>query len=323
MGLLEPITHKEEIEDLLHSAQFRYDNAIEEFEKQKEKTSKELELLGQVKLDSWAKEMDKFSQNFKCFNNLEIIRKEEKNIVFVGANEKPEQMLINIEQASMNAEDMLKVGGLALGAGALVGIATYGGAAMFAKASTGTAISALKGAAKSNAILSFFGGGSKAVGGLGKLGGKLVLGGIAIAPILIVGGIIANANGKAKLAEAKKVHAEAMEKSEKIETVTTGMLGIEKMSKNYRDFIKKFNKKFNSFLKELERIKEKYNGSQECTIDFNIMTKNEQKTLHLTWLMAQIQYHILSANILTDDGKVSKEAEETLKNAKRNIKIKR
>lgn len=50
------------------------------------------------------------------------------------------------------------------------------------------------------------------------------------------------------------------------------------------------------------------------------MTKNEQKTLHLTWLMAQIQYHILSANILTDDGKVSKDAEETLKNADKSLK---
>lgn len=319
MGLLEPITHKEEIENLINSAQRRYDNSKENFEKQKEKTSKELEELGKVKLNSWATEMEMFSSKFKCFNNIEIIKKEETNIMFVGKDEKPEQMLINIEQASMNAQDILKSGGLALGAGALVGIASYGGVALFAKASTGTAISTLKGVAKTNAILAFFGGGSKAVGGLGKFGGKLVLAGIVVVPLLFVSGLIASANGKAKLAEAKKFHAEATEKSEKLDMITTGMAGIEKMSKNYRTFIKKFNKKFTLFLNELEKIKEKYNATEENMTDFNTMTIAEQKTLHITWLMAQVYYHVLSVSILTDDGNVSKEAEEGLKYADKTL----
>lgn len=320
MGLLEPITHKEEIEDLMSSAQRMYDNSKENFEEQKDKTSKALEELGKLKLKSWANEMEMFSSKFKCFNNVEIIKKEEKSLEFIGKNEKPEQMLINIEEASMNAQDMLKAGGLALGAGALVGIASYGGAALFAKASTGKAISTLKGAAKTNSILAFFGGGAKATGGLGVLGGKVVLAGIVVAPVLLVSGLIAGANGKAKLEEAKKIHAEAKEKSEKIDMMTTGMLGIEKMSNNYRAFIKKFNKKFSLFLNELERIKEKYNASEENMVDFNTMTIAEQKTLHISWLMAQVYYHILSVSILTDDGKVSKEAEESLKYADKTIK---
>ena len=315
MGILEPITHKEEIEELLSDAQTKYDLAVKLFEKQKAKTSKELELLGKVKIDSWAKEMENFSKNFKCFSNLEVIKKEEKEILFAGQNETPGQMLINIEQASIKAEDLIKEGGLAIGAGALVGVATLGGAVLFGKSSTGTAISELKGAAKKNALLSFFGGGSKSTGGFGIDGGKLVIAGVVIAPILLVSGIIAAAKGKTKLAEAKKVHAETMEKIETIKTVSIAMSGIERFAKNYKGFINNVNRMFNPFINEIERIKNEHSGSEEDKIDFNSLDKMEQKTIHLSWLMAQIEYNVLSATLLTDDGYVSKEAKETYKSA--------
>lgn len=40
VGLLEPITHKEEIESLLNEAQSMYDNAKNKFESQKKQTTK-------------------------------------------------------------------------------------------------------------------------------------------------------------------------------------------------------------------------------------------------------------------------------------------
>ena len=54
---------------------------------------------------------------------------------------------------------------------------------------------------------------------------------------MLVSGIIAAAKGKIKLAEAKKVHAETMEKIETIKTVSIAMSGIEKFAKNYKGFI--------------------------------------------------------------------------------------
>ena len=53
MGLLEPITHKEEIESLLNEAQSMYDNAKNKFESQKKQTTKRLENLGKVKVNAW------------------------------------------------------------------------------------------------------------------------------------------------------------------------------------------------------------------------------------------------------------------------------
>lgn len=62
--------------------------------------------------------------------------------------------------------------------GALAAFGAYGAAQALAFASTGTAISALSGAAATNATLAFFGGGSLAAGGLGMAGGTAVLGGL-------------------------------------------------------------------------------------------------------------------------------------------------
>lgn len=211
MGLLEPITHKEEIESLLNEAQSMYDNAKNKFESQKKQTTKRLENLGKVKVNAWTEGMDSFVTAFGTFKNVEMDRRIDSNMDFIGSDEEPKQMLMNIQNASMTANEVAKAGFAALGTGALVGIASYGGAMMFGTASTGTAIAALSGAAKTNATLAWFGGGAKAAGGLGMAGGKLILAGVVVAPIVAVAAVIAGAKGKEKLAEAKKIHAEAEE----------------------------------------------------------------------------------------------------------------
>lgn len=75
--------------------------------------------------------------------------------------------------------------GATLGAGAAY--ATFSSAAFLGTASTGTAISALSGAAATKATLALLGGGSLAAGGSGIAGGTMLLSGIVAAPALIVG----------------------------------------------------------------------------------------------------------------------------------------
>lgn len=320
MGLLEPITHKEEIENLLNEAQTKYDTALNNFNKQKDKTADCLEELGKVKIKAWSEGMDSFVTNFSAFNNIEIIKTVDTNVSFIGSSEEPQQMIVNMQQASLTASEVAKAGVAAVGSGALIGIASYGGAMMFGTASTGTAIAALSGAAKTNATLAFFGGGSKAVGGLGIAGGKFVLAGIVAAPVLAVAAVITSVKSKERLAEAKKIHAEAIDAAEKMNMMTTGMNGIEKMSDNYSDFIKKLGKKFKPFAVELECIKKAHPVQDGGQIDFNSLTTVEQKTLHLSWLMAQIYYHVLSTPILTADGKVSMEAKQVIDTANKEFK---
>ena len=68
--------------------------------------------------------------------------------------------LAEMEEFSHFAGKIVSGGATALGSGALVGVASYGGATMFASASTGTAISSLSGVAATNATLAWFGGGT-------------------------------------------------------------------------------------------------------------------------------------------------------------------
>jgi hypothetical protein len=49
MGLLEPITHKEEIEKLLNEAKQKYDASLKRFESQKKKNTQSLEKLGEIR----------------------------------------------------------------------------------------------------------------------------------------------------------------------------------------------------------------------------------------------------------------------------------
>lgn len=320
MGVFEFITHKEEIENLLNEAQSMYDKAQNKFESQKKHTTKRLEKLGKVKVNAWADDMDTFVVNFGAFKNVEMDRKIDTNMDFIGSDEEPKQMLINIQNASMTANEVAKAGFAAVGTGALVGIASYGGAMMFGTASTGTAIATLNGIAKTNATLAWFGGGAKAAGGLGVAGGKLVLAGVVVLPILAVATIITGAKGKEKLAEAKKIHAEAEEAVSKLNIMITGMEGISKMSDNYSDFIKKLNKQFAPFLEELDRIKNSHPTDADGMIDFDSLSITEQKTLHIAWLMAQVYYQVLSTPILNSNGEVSYEATETLNASVKGLK---
>ena len=320
MGLLEPITHKEEIERLLNEAQQTYDQSKSQFDNQKKVTTKSLERLGKVKIDAWSDGMNSFVSVFSSFKNIEVNRRIESNLYFIGSDIEPKQMLMNIQNASMTANELARAGVAAVGTGALVGIASYGGAMMFGTASTGTAIAALSGAAKTNATLAWFGGGSKAIGGLGMAGGKLVLAGVAIAPILVVSALITSVKSKERLAEAKHINAEAKNAALQMDIVTTGMKGISNMSDNYSVFIKKLNQKFKPFIKELDRIRKKHQVGEGEQIDFNSLSSVEQKTLHLSWLMAQIYYQSLSVTILTDQGEISNEAKDTLAASKEQLR---
>ncbi len=312
MGIFEGITHAEEIEELINSAQSMYNSAEARLTSQKMSTSKSLEELGKQKLDAWAGDMSSFLSKFGAFANVQMKYLGDQQLSFIDYDLTPNQLMVNMRTASVNASEVLKAGALSVGTGALVGIASYGGVMMFAKASTGTAIATLSGVAKKNATLAWFGGGSIKAGGLGMLGGKVVLAGVVLAPIAIVAGTIAAAKGKERLAEAKRVNAEAKKAVAQMETVITGLEGIERISEGYIELLLGLSKQFRPFLDEMESIARDYTPDADGKIDFNQLSEMEQKTLHLSWLLAQLYYHSLSKPILTEDGKVDSQASSML-----------
>ncbi len=99
----------------------------------------------------------------------------------------------------------------AVAAGTAAGVMTLGMVTAVGTASTGTALSALSGAAYVNATLAALGGGAVATGGLGMAGGLAVLGTAVAAPAAAVIGYFFDKNIKTNHAEAVKWLAEVEE----------------------------------------------------------------------------------------------------------------
>lgn len=119
-----------------------------------------------------------------------------------------------------------------LGAAAVLGtpVAVFGTVGALATASTGTAISTLSGAAATNAILAWLGGGSLAAGGGGMAAGTVVLGGItagATAGVtLLATGILVSTHYARKLTEAKTFEKETALAVASLENAWVVMGGI-------------------------------------------------------------------------------------------------
>lgn len=323
------ISNNNKAKEYIEDAQRKYDRAKSALDEQRNITSADLEVLGKTKLNAWSNDIGQFVEYFKKFKNVDINGN-------VNLNEKLKLQIDNtgnfknMEVASLKATEVVKAGVTSLGAGALAGIASYGGAMMFASASTGTAIATLSGAAATNATLAWFGGGSLAAGGLGMAGGTAVLGGIVAGPVLAVAGFIMAAKSEENLANAKKTYSEAKLAAEKMDTMTDFMSKVSAISENYNNFIIEFSARFAPVLSNLKNIYSISKSEQENTllnkikklfgveikVDYKKLTIEQQKALQLSWLMAQIQYAVLAAPILTQDGNIDTNVQKTLDGAK-------
>lgn len=320
------VSNNNTAKSMLEDAQNNYKNAENKLENQRTITNRGLEELGKQKLEVWANDMNTFLNYFSLYKNVNFDHDIEFDDI-IKSKINNSEFLNNIKIASMNAVEITQAGFASLGSGALAGVASYGGAMMFAHASTGTAIATLSGAAAKNATLAWFGGGALKAGGLGMAGGSMVLGGIVVGPVLAVAGFIMEAKSEENLAKARKAVAEAEQAIEKMSTMTDFMAGVERISNQYYSFINDFGNLYSPIIKELERITEiagyrqalfykknkiKYDKKK---IDFNILTMRERKLLHLSWLMTQVYYSILTTPLLTQNNMINENANNVLDSA--------
>ena len=319
------ISNNSKAKDLMSDAEYMYDAAKRNMEYQKEETVKKLDSLGELKLISWSEDIGTFIELFSGFKKVELESKVNIDKLLKGNVEK----IGNIKQmkiASLKAAEVLKVGVSSLGVGTLAGIASYGGAMMFASASTGTAIASLTGVAATNATMAWFGGGSLAAGGMGMAGGSLVLGGIVAGPVLAVAGFIMAAKSEENLANARKVYAEAESASEKMGIITSFMESVEHIAGAYEDFIGQFRGRYQPLMVQLKNMRNDARSRQEgllsnrikkmlgikIKVDFELLELQERELLHISWLMTQVLNAVLSAPLLTKGGDLDENAESVL-----------
>ena len=312
--IIDTIRKNKNARDLIESAQNKYDKAQKRMDRQRQSTSECLGELGEIKLEVWSEDIGEFVRIYQFFKEVKIegriTGKETMSIPL-----KPDWNIKEMQRVSVNAGEVIQGGLASVSAGALAGVASYGAVSMLGTASTGTAISALSGAAAHNATLAWFGGGALSAGGAGVSGGMLVLGGIVVVPIFLVADSIMYAKADEKLAKARQIYQEAKLAAEKMDTITDFMLHVESVSNGYHDFLVDFRRIYQSLLYEV-RVLVQTAQEDNRRITFEELTLPQKRLLQITWLMTQVLYQVLKAPLLTKRGNLHRNAEFTLETAK-------
>jgi len=292
-----------EAKELINEAHNIFNQAQAELTKAREETQAVLERLGKLKLDIWERQLGRFVSIFSQLRNVDLTGEAvtgEQAPKMISPNE-----LAQIRDMSLKASEITKGGALAGGAGALAWVASYGGALTLASASTGTAISALSGAAATNATLAWFGGGSLAAGGMGMAGGMVVLGGICLAPALFVGGMLYGAKARTNYANAQSTLSQARKDAEEMNCARTALHAIKKVAHEFQYIIRELDNRMTSALDDLEW------GTGFGT-DFSQYKGPQKELVHLTVSFAQTMKVLLETPMLKQDGALDQDHKRAL-----------
>ncbi len=298
---------------LNQSAQDLFDAEKDRLKQSRKQCTRELEKLGRKKLRIWDRDLGRFVVLFEQLKNVEL--EGQSRVGELGAKAFTKGELQKMRELSGYAAEATKAGAAALTTGALVGVASYGGAMMFAGASTGTAIGSLAGAAATNATLAWFGGGSLAAGGLGMAGGMAVLEGIVAAPVLAVGGAMFAAKARKNLALAKANKAKAQKAASEMSAARAVLEGIRRTAKQVSTLLGALSGRFERVLDELHALIES-RGT-----DYRRFTEAERKKVFLAVQFAQVVKIVLEAPLLTKSGALRADHGKALTKGKKLLEL--
>lgn len=278
------------------------EEAKENLDRQRTQVGASLEKLGEIKLFVLGNTVNDFLNTFEKIKNVDFTQStglEELKNLHIDQRDFQELRELGNFAASV-------AGGVTAGAvgGALTAIGAYGGAQLFAAASTGTAISALSGAAATNATLAFFGGGSLAAGGLGMAGGMMVLGGLVAGPALAVMGLIVGAKGEQKLEKALENKAEADAIVESLNTASLQCSAIRRRTNMFYNLLAHLD---SYFLKQIWLMEDIV---KEEGTDYRLYKPESKKAIAAAASTACSIKAVLDTPILTDEGNLTEQSEE-------------
>ena len=212
----------------------------------------------------------------------------------------------DMESVDMKASEALRT--LAVGGGfAAIGIigtpaVVTGAITTLCAASTGTAISSLSGAAASNAVLAWLGGGSIAAGGGGVAAGTVVLGAmtatatIGLAAIAV--GTLASRFYAKKNTEAEAYLADVKVWAEQVQASWTVLAGVKKRIIELQDLTARLHKKAEDYMNRLQELAPNFNSGNEDNV----------KLFQQCAIMAKSMSELAQTPILDDDGNISKQS---------------
>ena len=281
------------------------ENARDELDRQRKEVGAALEALGKEKLTILNRNVTDFVTTFEKI----------KNVDFQSSIGLEELKNLHIDQNTF--QELKELGNFALGVaggaaagavgGALTAMGAYSVAMTFASASTGTAISALSGAAATNATLAFFGGGSLASGGLGMAGGMYVLGGLVAGPALMVMGMITEAKSKEKLENALSNKAQADEVVESLNAASVQCSAIRRRTYMFYNLLAHLDALFLPQVWKMQDIVENEG------LDYRAYTLESQKAIAAAASTACTIKAVLDTPILTPEGELTEASENVTK----------
>lgn len=308
----EAAANNSEAERLRHNARMVYESAEADLKKVRIETVEALERLGKLKLEVWEQQLGRFVRLYEQIRNIELQGQPDTH-EFEQASTLSIDELAQMKDFSSKAHELILGGAGALGTGALLGIASNGGAWALASAvgtaSTGTAIGSLSGAAAVNATLAWLGGGSLAAGGMGMAGGMAILGGITFAPVLAVGGWMINAQSHENLANAQKNKAEAEKAAQKMKTATSVLNAINEVAKKFDEVIRRLSTAFTPVLDGLEAT------ITVAGTNYAQYNESQKRQVYLAVQFAQILALLLKTSLMTEQGTLDENSPKTLQQA--------
>lgn len=302
----------QEAESTNQRAKYIIENAKGEAEEGRRKALGALADLGKAKVTVLRSSVKDFIDLFEQIHNIELDDSvgldEFKNLRFDIEDMRSLKKMQSIAVSSFQ-------GGVSgIGLGTLAAFCTYNGTMAFGAASTGTAISALHGAAATNATLAFLGGGSLAAGGMGITGGMMVLGGIVTVPFLAVMGFSMYSRAKANKEIAYSNLAEAKKFQEEVQTMVTACKAIEEYSTMYCTLLMKLNRTvFNSLLYLLKQV------IDDSGVDYDCYDHQAKEIVMANLAVAKAVKTIIDTPILTEEGALSDESKRLLPMAKEHV----
>ncbi len=290
---IDAYSDNEEADELNEEAQTLLNKAERRLKHNRNNCKKRLEELGRLKFTVWDRQLGRFVSLFEQIRGVDVT-----GVAAADKIDWSQDELEEMKQLSGYAAEIVAGGFGAIGTGALVGMASYGGATMLASASTGTAISSLAGVAATNATLAWFGGGSLVAGGLGMAGGVAVLGGIVAGPVLAVAGGLMAAKARESLANARGNYALATEQEAEMDTAGAVVNGIHRVAGQVIGVISAMDERMTPVLDRLAFVIETHGT------DFQQYPDDAKRHVYIAVQFAKCLKGSLETPILTKDGAV-------------------
>lgn len=203
-----------------------------------------------------------------------------------------------IKKASVGASVL--VGGLSGAAlGTAGGFAASGAttAAVMAlgTASTGTAISALSGAAATNATLAALGGGSLAAGGGGIALGTTILGAATLGVGLLVGGVIFSCTGSKLSSKADEAWEQMISNERKINDICNYLYDLQRTAERYNATLLRMR---SLYLKQLTKMRNIIESYSEKRVNWHNLSMEEQLIIENMVLIVGVLYNMCKVKLV-------------------------